>query len=318
MVRNSRGIKLMLSGLCWLIASCQGQSGGQDNSYLNLAVTDAPVDFAVQVVVQFSGVEIKSGKQVITLRFCEDPANPALTMVSTGTCVKSKPAVIDLLAMHSGSSAPLLSRYPLSAGHYDAVRLLVDAAAGVVDSYIVLGPDRTNPKLELDLPSDAEAGLILSGGFDVFVGGTRDLIIDFNLRKSVRQEGAGIYKMRPVLRMVDKSKIGAIVGEVFGTDPALTATTCFSSVYIYSGWNAVPGDIGSSTGPLTSATINVVRDGSGYHYPYRAAFLEAGNYTVAYTCEANKDDPAVDDDITFLRTANVTVSAGVEGNHNFE
>jgi len=319
MVRCSLGMKLLLSGLCILIASCRQSDGASGNSdldksigRLNLAVTDAPVDYAVQVVVQFSGIEITSGTKVISLHLCEDPADATATIVSAGTCAKNKPAAIDLLMLHSGGIELLLSRYPLDAGHYDSVRLLVDAMVGVEDSYIVLGPDKTNPKLELDLPSDAEAGLMISRGFDIVAGDTLNLTIDFDLRKSVREEGVGVYKLRPSLRMVDNSKTGFIDGPVYGTDPALTATTCFSSVYVYPGSNITPDDVGSSNGPLTSATINISPLENGdYAYYYRAAFLEAGDYTVAYTCQARNDDPAVDDNLTFLRTANVTVRVGV-------
>lgn len=324
MVRYSH---VLLAGLCVLVASCLGQSGysgsaDQDNSRgrLNLWLTDAPVDSAAEVVVQFSGVELKNGTQTLLLYFCEDPANPAATITSTSPCAKPKPASIDLLAMHSGRSALLLSNYPLAAGHYNSVRLMVDAVAGDDDSYIVLTSATTPaPKYELEIPGDAEAGLQLNRGFDITAGGILDLTIDFDLRKST-QGSAGSYQLRPSLRMVDTVKTGFITGSVYGDqDAALTATSCTSAVYVYPAWNATTGDVGSSTGPLTSAVINITPLSNGdFAYGYKAAFLEAGDYTVAYTCQSAIDDPATDDNISFLRTANVSVPLQGSVTQNFQ
>jgi len=34
--------------------------------------------------------------------------------------------------------------------------------------------------------------------------------------------------------------------------------------------------------------------------PYKATFLPPGNYTVAYTCNGDKDDPATDDSASVI------------------
>jgi hypothetical protein len=52
-------------------------------------------------------------------------------------------------------------------------------------------------------------------------------------------------------------------------------------------------------------------------YRYKAAFLEAGDYTVAFTCDAGLDDPATDDALGFSGAATVVVSAKTETAHNF-
>ena len=324
MARYSLGAKLLLSGLSMLSAGCLDQSSGStpsgdlENSRgrLNLSVTDAPVDFAAEVYVQFSGIELASSTQTITLNFCEDPADTTQWIASPNPCAKSKPAAVNLLAMHSGNSARLLGNYPLGAGHYDSVRLLVNAVAGVDDSYVILKTDLVT-KRELQIPSEAEAGLKLNQGFDITAGGHLDLTIDFDLRKSVQPEVVGVYQLRPALRMVDNAKAGFIYGSVFGTDPALTDPSCTSAVYVYTGWDATTGDVGGSDGPLTSAVINIFPLDGDFANGYKAAFLEAVNYTVAYSCEVANDDPSVDGTIAFLRTANVTVPAQGGVPYNF-
>lgn len=305
---------LLLSGLYILVMGCQGPSNDSDLAKslgrLNLAITDAPVDFAANVYVQFSGIEVKGSTQVIALYFCEDPANSSMTVVSPSVCTKSKPASIDLLALHSGNSAALLSAYPLNAGHYESIRLMVDAVTGVDDSYVILKTDTS--KYELEIPSGEETGLKLTRGFDVAAGGRIDLTIDFDLRKSVREATSSVFTLRPALRIVDNLSIGGIVGSV---NTSLISEPCSPAVYVYSGSNITPDDVGSTNGPLTTAVVSNLVVGS---YAYRAAFLEAGRYTVAFTCGAASDDPGVDGELIFLKTANITVAAQTETIHVFE
>ena len=45
-------------------------------------------------------------------------------------------------------------------------------------------------------------------------------------------------------------------------------------------------------------------------FSYTAAFLEPGEYTVAFTCNANLEDIEFDDDLLFTTGKNVIVEAG--------
>jgi hypothetical protein len=65
------------------------------------------------------------------------------------------------------------------------------------------------------------------------------------------------------------------------------------------------------SGPLVTAVVQ--SDGT-----YKAAFLEAGLYTVAFTCQAADDDPEEEDELVFEGAANVEVFAGSVTTHNFE
>ena len=50
----------LLASMCVLVAACGGGGGNEDGTgTLSLAVTDAPVDDAQAVVIQFSGVAFK-------------------------------------------------------------------------------------------------------------------------------------------------------------------------------------------------------------------------------------------------------------------
>ena len=197
----------------------------------------------------------------------------------------------------------------MPAGQYNWVRLAVNLDDdGVVDpeteSYIVI--DQVN--FPLWVPSGEQSGLKLNSGFIVPQGGVADFTIDWDLRKSVHlpMNGEQRYVLRPTLRIVDNTIVGSIYGNVDPNLLAGDAGTC--SVYAYEGADVSPDDVGSPMEPLTSAGVklDLVDDGQ---YGYRVAFLMPGTYTVALTCEADQDDPATDDAITFTEGQTRTVPA---------
>jgi hypothetical protein len=298
------------------VSSCGGSGGGSSGAgtgTLSLQITDAVVDTAEHVYVQFSGLEIQSadGKRT-TLYYCEDPMDSTKIIVSADACTTPpKSKQIDLLALNGGVVNPLLKSYTLPAGHYSWIRLMVDTA-GTHDSYIVVqgGADH-----ELTIPSGDQTGLKLNRGFDVPAGGSADFTIDFDLRKSVHMTGNGDYKMRPTLRMMDNIMVGSISGTV---DASLVPGGCTPAVYVFAGSGVTPDDIDTDVNtPDPVATASVKLDISDGIYKYKAAFLEAGSYTIAYTCDAAADDPTVDNALTFSGTTTVSVTAKTNTVHNF-
>lgn len=286
---------LLAAGALALTACGGASDGGAATGTLSLQITDAPVDDAESVFVQFHGIELHGPGGTTTLYYCRD-ATSGQTVLSPSTCVQPAPRQLDLLALNSGTSAILFNAYTLPAGHYSWIRLLVDADSGRRDSYLVLAG---GAEYELTIPSGDESGLKLNRGFTVPAGGHASFTIDFDLRKSVHLPSSGTsYVLRPTLRIVDNIVVGAIGGTL-----DLTGITCASpAVYVYAGSNITPDDIGGAgTDPVTTALVSATGQ-------YRAAFLEPGTYTVAWTCAAALDDPATDDNITFNGATNVTVS----------
>ncbi|WP_049824334.1 DUF4382 domain-containing protein [Desulfurivibrio alkaliphilus] len=254
---------------------------------LSLSVTDAPVAEATAVWVQFSGVELQSsshGRQ--TFDFSEEPKQ------------------IDLLALEGGGSELLLDEVSLPAGNYQWVRLMVDTEPGVLDSYLV----SATGEHELTIPSGDQTGLKLIRGFVVPAGGHADFTIDFDLRKSVVGDDEKGYKLRPTLRMVDNSEVGAVIGHVDIAN--LCGSEEGAAVYVFPGPDTSPVDINinEEQGPLVVAPVRFNEEEG--QYCYRAAFLTAGEYTLALTCQADQDDPEATDDIAFVEQQNVMVEAG--------
>jgi hypothetical protein len=282
---------VVLAAVCTaLLVGCGGgDSGSSSTGKLSLGITDAPVDDATAVVVKFTAIELKpESGEAFTISL--DPA-PS----------------IDLLALAGGSSRELLSERDVPAGRYTWVRLLIDAQQDTPVSYIDLEDGRRFP---LRVPSGSESGLKLIRGFTVAAGSVSNFTIDFDLRKSVIAPPgqAPNYILKPVLRIVDNLRVGTLSGTVA---PAWVPSGCTPQVYLFAGANVVPDDLDSAADPDTDPFISVPvnLDIASGEWRFRIAFLEAGDYTAAFTCDGALDTPEGEEVLVFQGTRNVTVAA---------
>lgn len=280
-----------------VMTACGGGSGGDGNKNsesgdLSVAVTDAAVDGANRVVVEFTSVEIKpkDGKSIL---FELDG-----------------PQQIDLLSVQGKEFEPLLVSESVPAGPYNWIRLHINdsdcnaslTGSNPAGSYIELQDGSLEP---LHVPSGSQSGLKLNNGFTVAAGGQTNVTIDFDVRKSVTApEGQDCHFLKPSLRLVDNAEVGHIAGSVDLT--ALDATRCDAgvAVYLYEGSDVAADDIDNvAADPLTSAIVEQVTA------TYEIGYVLAGDYTAALTCDGELDDPETDDlDVTFESTQNVTVT----------
>jgi hypothetical protein len=274
-----------------LLAGCGGGSGGSTETpmgRISLGITDAPVDGATAVVVKFTAVELKP----------ED--GDAFTINLT-------PAQsVDLLVLAGGGSRALLENYSVPAGHYQSIRLLIEAQQNQPSSYIDFASGQRFP---LFVPSGSESGLKLIRGFTVAAGSNSNFTIDFDLRKSVIAPPgqAPNYLLKPVLRMVDNLQVGAIAGKV---DAALVTTGCSPQVYIFTGAGVVPDDLDPAAPPDVDPLVSVPvkLDTATGEYRFRAGFIEVGEYTASFTCDGAIDTPEGEEVLVFTGTQNLTVN----------
>jgi hypothetical protein len=268
-----------LAAACLVIAGCGGDG---ETSTLNLALTDAPLDNVTSVWLQFTGVEVK-------------PENGAAE-----SFMFAAPKGFDMLTLQNGNAAELLGDTTVDAGDYEWVRLILDAPG---TSYVI---DDTGQH-ELTIPSGAQTGLKLVRGFSMPAGGRADFTIDFMLDKSIIAPPgqAPNYMMKPVLRMTNNIETGTIEGS-FAAETLAAIPACAGvapSVYLFEGADIVPDDLynplaampdtAPEVDPLVTATAFLNGGGT---YEYRVAFVAAGSYTVAFTCD--NDDPLVDENTT--------------------
>jgi hypothetical protein len=277
MISHLRCVAML--GLAALAACGGGSSGGGRTGELTLRIGDAPVDGATEVVVVFTGVALHGPDGTRRIEFTE-------------------PRQIDLLAYQNGATVDLLEGLEVTAGEYQWLRLDVIAEQNRSDgSYIKF---ETGEQYPLYVPSGAQSGLKLNRPFTVAAGGITRLVADFDLRKSII-EPPGLdpnYVLKPVLRLMDELEVGEIAGEV---DLAALAVLqlgegagpgdCAGGLYLFGGPGAAPddadGDAADGSEPIVYQPLEF--DGLNAVLPYRIAFVEAGDYTVAATCQFDVD-----------------------------
>ena len=274
-------------------SSSPGNASSQSQPKFSLRITDAPADDVTKVVLSFVAVEMLTENGSESVKFA----------------YKSN-QVVDLMELQGTKTASLLDRVPLAANEYKEIRLLVDDAS--MANFVELGSGGVQ---ELKIPGGSSSGLKLKG--DVSVSSKRNsaVTIDFDLRQSLVTAGkSGKIILKPVVRFVDDSDMGHISGAVDQTQ--LVTASCsdsnvdtFNSVYVYTGHNVTPGDINQTSKKANSpvATTNISYDAESDRYLYEAAFLPAGDYTVAVTCNSNADDLETDNDLKFFDIKNAVV-----------
>jgi len=277
-----------------------GGRGGTEYGFVTLSITDAPIDYATEVWVQFDGVEFMPSAS-------SSNQSPIKIMFDT-------PMSIDLLKLQGSKSEDLLVNEILPTGNYDWVKLLVTAVKdGVLDSYIVLEDGTVH---ELDMPPGSEVGLEIVGGLEIIANTPSAKTIDFDLRKSIIMTGLGEFQILPVIELVNNEQTGTIEGSI--NVSTLLSSNCSdfnpmtgNAVYLYDGFNVTPDDVdGLAPEHARSAKVNF--DSATGKFSYSFGYVPFGKYTAAFTCEADLDDPTTDDAIRFASTKNVNiVAAGV-------
>lgn len=103
-------------------------------------------------------------------------------------------------------TAITLGQGRLAPGSYSQLRLFVSNASVVDDK----------GTHSVAVPDSAKNGLIVNVGYMVQAGATTNVLLDFNVRQSLSDDGNGHYSLAPVVRGVDQSLTGTLSG--FSTD----------------------------------------------------------------------------------------------------
>lgn len=158
-----------------------------ENGYLIIHLTDAPADFDA-VNITFSDISAHINSDWVTLDLQKD-------------------STVNLLEWTNGKSM-ILGQSEVPVGHYTQVRLKIKAAEIIVD----------NETYPLDVPSGAQSGLKFGLNFTINPGTTCELVLDFDVNKSIVTTGPKWdpkgYKLKPYLRVISKAVSGAISGMV--------------------------------------------------------------------------------------------------------
>lgn len=125
----------------------------------------------------------------------------------------------DLLQLTNGASA-ILGDTSLPTGHYTQIRLFIGDGSYVIDQGI---------KHDLEVPSGSQSGLKLIHQFTIEVGKLYELLLDFNVEKSIVITGNGKYKLKPTIKVTPVVISGSISGEVLPLDAQPTIWTVYGT-----------------------------------------------------------------------------------------
>ncbi len=297
-----------------LLNAC-GSDDDVSISTFSLAVSDAPVDDLSAVVVCFNQIQLKrdeaSGGDIIFT------VGEGEAIEANNLCLDSNDDIIDntvginLLDYTGSDSINLVTGSIIEAGDYSQLRLAMSNGSYGVDS-------DTEDKISIEVPSNE----LRLDGFSATVGGVVDFTLEFDLRKSMTNPvGQSHYILKPRgVRLVDNSEVGHITGTVAETlltdnqeaygclfSPEDLATSV-ASVYLYTGADldiATLADNGGDEDNQPLASTTVAFDGVDT-YNFEIGFVNAGDYTIAVSCDVS-DDPESEDEVVFIESQNVTV-----------
>jgi hypothetical protein len=178
-VRRLLGIAALV-----LLCSCNGSGSGSFSAgtgTLQIHMTDAPIDLSTvqSVNVTIAGVTV----------FPEESSGPMGMATETAPIsLVNFPATFDLLTLTNGATT-LLASGEVPAGPYGRIRLAISDA-------VLVNKDGTTAALKID-SNKVDVPI----RFQVSVGGTSNLTLDFNAAASVQvnQTGSGEYILRPVV-----------------------------------------------------------------------------------------------------------------------
>ena len=273
-----------------------GGRGGAEYGFLTLSITDTPIDNATEVWVQFDGVELMPAS--------DSPEQDSVIIMF------DDPISINLLDLQGLKSHVLLLDEILPTGNYDWLKLNISATNdGVMDSYITLVDGTIH---ELEVPSGDEVGLQITDGVEVIANTSSVKTIIFDLRKSVVLSDSGDFKLYPTLNLVNNNETGSIEGAV--KLDVLTSDQCSdadpstgNAVYLFEGKNIKPDDIdGIDAEPYTTTLVTL--DATTGDYKYTFDYIPFGDYTAAFSCNADFEDPKADDGVSFTKTKNIKIS----------
>lgn len=291
-----------------LVVSCAGEtSTNPGKGELSISLTDAPVQHADAVVIYFERATVHS----------EEDGKVDIDVIDPDTMLPGRS--VDLLQLTGDRTIELLTG-SFTEGNIHWIRLYVDFDPE--KTYIQINGTR----YPLRCVSCEKNGLKVNSTFEVLADMTNAYTLDFDLQKSITDPQSGIdYILRPTIRVVKSEVAGSIRGTV---DPTLISGLGGSegcSVYVYEGNDAVTDDIYIPDGmpvpvthnnPVMAAVVGL--NSMNELYEYHAAFLPAGAYTIALTCDAELDDPMLDDDnVSFYGAVNKIVVSGETTMHDF-
>jgi len=191
----------------FILVSCSDQTtnvpADEQNGGIKLYLIDSPSQLD-SVIICVTRVEVhKSGSDSTSGWFV----------------INDSTRYFDLLLLTNGASA-VLGDTSLSPGQYTQIRLFIGEGSYVIDQGI---------KHDLEVPSGSQSGLKLIHQFTIESGKLYELLLDFNVDKSIVITGNGRYKLKPTIRIMPVVISGSISGQVLPLEAQPTIWTIYGT-----------------------------------------------------------------------------------------
>ncbi|MEJ2245492.1 MAG: DUF4382 domain-containing protein [Acidobacteriota bacterium] len=206
------------------LVSCSGGGnlGGGSTGFLELSLIDSPSDYDA-LFITINEVQVHheiDGWQTLSDLNLVEPIN-----------------LLELV----GGTMYYLGSPELAIGHYDQLRLILDKSEG--SNYLLEENgegEEDDVVTPLKIPSGHNTGIKLVNGFDIEASHYTELILDFDVDKSVVEAGkSGQHILKPTIKVVESvtNSVSGTVVDAAGEHPAIE--DAMVTAQTYSG----PGDL---------------------------------------------------------------------------
>ena len=191
----------------FILVSCSDQTTNVDpvdqNGRLKMYLVDSPASLD-SVIICVTSVEVhKAGSD----------------STSGWYVINDSTRYFDLLLLTNGASS-VLGDTSLASGQYTQIRLIIGEGSYVIDQGV---------KHDLEIPSGSQTGIKLIHQFTIEPGKLYELLLDFNVDKSIIITGNGKYKLKPTIRVIPIVISGSISGQVLPLDAQPTIWTVYGT-----------------------------------------------------------------------------------------
>lgn len=288
---------VLLSCSFFLFQACDEESNpSTNNGDVEFEITDAPSDDANIKGVFVTVVDVKVNGESIGLE---------------------EKQTIDLMAYANGNTR-VLGTATLDARSYNSVTLVLDNAEdanGNSPGNFVETQDNTRHMLTASASGTTE--ITIDKAWDVQKNATSNIVIDFDLRKSIRHSDGPDSKYRFVsdadlksaVRVVQKSETGTIEG-VYDEDFTTEADKVIVYGYQEGEFDAEAETTGNTDGMLFIHSEVSAEVQPGLSDTYTLSFVEEGNYELVFV-SYNKNESTGEFEFSALLESETEINGSV-------
>lgn len=242
--------------MAFVASGCGGSDDDDDNNdttaqtetgTLTLSLTDAASDEYTAVYITIDEVRAQLAEEGADGEVNED--NPDTT---DWEAVAANPGTYNLLELVNGVMEEL-GVTELETGHYPQMRLyLGDTPADDSHPYANYVVDTLGNASELFVPSGFQSGVKLVNAFDIEAGVSKELVLDFDVQKSIIKPGvSGKIILKPTIKVIDVISRPVVTGTVYEEDGTTPVPGAYVSAQIYDPSATDVKDRIISTGTIT-------------------------------------------------------------------